>query len=59
MADPPPYPDSGDDAGVGPDRGPPAGMPRWVVVVGIVIAIGLVLVVVVLHLSGIVGPGAR
>ena len=59
MADPPPYPDTGDDTGAGPDRGATTGAPRWVSVVGIIVAIVLVLLVVVLHLSGSVGPGAH
>ncbi|MGH2532858.1 MAG: hypothetical protein ACRDJW_11220 [Thermomicrobiales bacterium] len=59
MAHPPPYPDRGDDTGVGTDRGPTAGTPRWVSVVGIIIAIGLVLLMAVLHLTGSVGPGAH
>jgi hypothetical protein len=41
MADPPPYPDS--------NGGP--GTPRWVKVFGI-IAIGLVLLFIILHLAG-------
>ncbi|HEY9476354.1 MAG TPA: hypothetical protein VIS06_21200 [Mycobacteriales bacterium] len=47
MADPPTY--SG--TGAGPDRGAPGGAPRWVKVFGI-IAITLVVVTVVLHLTG-------
>ena len=35
------------------------GTPRWLSVIGIVAAIVLVLVFVVLHLTGILGPGAR
>src|SRR2546429_3683196 len=37
MADLPPYGDTGDDAGVGPDRGSTTSIPRWVTVFGIVI----------------------
>jgi len=59
MADPPPYPDTGDDTGAGPDRGPTTGAPRWVSVVGIIVAVAVLLLVVVLHLSGSVGPGAH
>ncbi|MGH7428482.1 MAG: hypothetical protein ACREJ4_09040, partial [Candidatus Methylomirabilaceae bacterium] len=46
----PPYPDTG-DTGVGPDRGSTASTPRWVYVSGI-IAIVLVLLFVIMHLTG-------
>jgi hypothetical protein len=59
LADPPSYPDTRDDTGVGPDRGSSSSTPRWVPVVGIVIAIVLVLLLVVLHLTGVLGPGAH
>jgi len=59
MADPPPYPDSGDDTDVGPDRGSATSTPRWVFVLGIMIAIALVLLFLVLHLTGTLGPGAQ
>jgi len=45
------YPDTNDDASVGPDRESTTSTPRWVYVVGIH-AIGLVLLFVVLHLTG-------
>ena len=52
MADPPPYPDAnGDGTGVGPDRGSTTSTPRWVYVSGI-IAIVLVLLFVIMHLTG-------
>ncbi|MGH3031033.1 MAG: hypothetical protein ACRDNE_09770 [Gaiellaceae bacterium] len=59
MADPPRYPDTGDDTGVGAGRGSAASRPRWVPVLGLVIAVALVLLFVVLHLTGILGPGAH
>jgi hypothetical protein len=59
MADPPSYPDTGEDTGVGPDRRSASSTPRWVPVLGIVIAIALVLLLVVFHLTGILGPGAH
>ena len=46
--DPPPYRDAGDDTCAGPHR---RGTPRWVYVFGIV-AIVLVLLFVILHLTG-------
>ena len=59
MAELPPYRDPSDDTGVGPDRGSATSTPRWVPVLGIVIAIVLVLLLVVLHLTGVLGPGAH
>ena len=58
MADPAPYPDTGDDTGVGPDCGSTTSTPRWVKVSGI-IAIVLVLLFGILHLTGnsLGGPG--
>ena len=46
-----PYPDSGDDAGVGPDRESITRTPRWVKVFGI-IALVLVVLFAVLLLTG-------
>jgi hypothetical protein len=57
MADPPRYPDSGDDAGVGPDRGPKPGTPRWVKVFGIIAIVVVLLVVIMLLVGGGHGPG--
>jgi hypothetical protein len=59
MAHPPPYPETGDETDAPPGHGLTAGTPRWVVVVGIAVAIGLVVLVVVLHLTGSIGPGAH
>jgi t-SNARE complex subunit (syntaxin) len=55
MADPTSYPDTGDTA----DRGSATRKPRWVPVLGIAIAIVLVVLLVVLHLPGTLGPGAH
>ena len=57
MADPPRSPQSADRAGQGPDRGTDGGGPRWVVVLGIVLAVALVGLIIFLHLSGAIGPG--
>jgi hypothetical protein len=55
MADPPPYPDTGDDAGEERDRGSTTGTSRWQKVVGI---IGLVVVLLVgIRMFGAVGGG--
>jgi hypothetical protein len=59
MAHPPPYPDSGDAADVNPYRRHAGGTPRWVSAVGIGVVVGLLLLVVVLHLTGTIGPGAH
>ena len=62
MADSSPYPeskrDTGDDAGVGPDRGSSTsypGTPRWVKVSGIIVIV-LVLVVAIIKFTGVGGP---
>ena len=56
MPDSPPYPDTGDDAGVGRGGGSTTGTPRWVKVSAIV-ALVLVVLVVVMLLVG--GPGSH
>lgn len=57
MAHPPPYPDPGDDSGAA--RGPSAGPPRWMAVVGITLAIVLLGLFILLHLTGSMGSGAH
>ncbi|PZR63928.1 MAG: hypothetical protein DLM71_03540 [Chloroflexi bacterium] len=60
MADLSPDPDStGEtrDLGSGPDRESARGKRRWASVLGIIIAIVLVLLIVVAHLTGAIGPG--
>ncbi len=59
MADLPPDSDStGDprDLGVEPDRGSATGTPPWVWMLGIIIAIVVVLLLVLAHLTGAIGP---
>ena len=60
MANPPPHRDSnsdiGNETGVGPDREPTTGTPRWVKVFGI---IALVVVLLFLILMFTRGPGGR
>jgi hypothetical protein len=58
MAHPSDSPESGDTAGRGSDRDATSGTPRWLVIVGIAIALVLGLIVF-LHLSGAIGPGAH
>jgi hypothetical protein len=56
----PRYPHSdepGADTGGQPRRSQGKGRPRWVLVVGLTAAIALVLLMVVLHVTGVFGPG--
>jgi hypothetical protein len=46
MPDSPPYPDVGDDTGVGPDRESTRGTPGWVKVSAIIALVLVVLVVI-------------
>ncbi|MBJ7594278.1 MAG: hypothetical protein JF886_05335 [Candidatus Dormibacteraeota bacterium] len=57
MAELPRFPNPDEDA-VG-ERASTTGRPRWVAVVGIGVAVGLVVLVVVLHLTGVIGPGSH
>jgi hypothetical protein len=57
MADPPPYPGTGDETGVGPDRGSPPSTPRWVKVFGITVIVAVVLLIILLLIFGGHGPG--
>jgi hypothetical protein len=59
MADPPRYSETDEDAGTGPDRGAASSPPRWVFVLGMIIAIALVVLIVLLHLTGTLGPGVH
>jgi hypothetical protein len=61
MPDLPPYPEAhlDDDAGSGADRGSPQEPSRALMVVGIVIAVGLALLIVALHLTGVMGSGVH
>jgi hypothetical protein len=53
MADPPPRDrDTREDAGVSADRGSPPGMPRWVKLSGIIVAVLVLLVVIVMLIAG-------
>ncbi|MGP3925125.1 hypothetical protein [Streptomyces sp. 8N616] len=57
MADPPSGPDTGDDTGMGPDRGSTPGMPRWVKVFGLIALVVVVLLVILLLTKGPGGHG--
>jgi hypothetical protein len=58
MTDLPHHPDRGDDTGVGPHNGSTAGKRRRTYLF-VVVGVALVLVMVVLHLAGVVGPGTN
>jgi hypothetical protein len=58
MADSPRSPERG-DTGVGPDRRAASRPPRWMLVLVILIAIHLVVLIVLLHLTGTLGPGVH
>lgn len=59
MADPPRYPGTDADHGPGRQQEPANGRPGWGALPAMVLVGGLVLLVVVLHLTGTVGPGAH
>jgi hypothetical protein len=60
MANPPPYPDTGNDTGAGPDRDKePATTGKWAGRLVIALVAALVVVILILHLTGVVGPGAH
>jgi hypothetical protein len=56
MADPVPHPGSDTDTDPRPARGSTAGRRRWPSVAGITVGIAVVVLFVVLHLTGVVGP---
>ena len=55
MADPPPYPESDSDSGVGPGREYP-GTPRWVKVFGIIVIVLVLLVAIIIFTGGHTSP---
>jgi len=58
MTDPPRHPGTNEDDGPAP-KGPPGGAPRGKVVLGVTIAIALLVLIILLHLTGTIGPGAH
>jgi len=59
MADRPRYPDTGNDTGAAPEGAPAARKQRRMQLVFWIIAIALVLLVIVLHVTGTVGAGTN
>ncbi|HEX5505326.1 MAG TPA: hypothetical protein VFW96_22095 [Thermomicrobiales bacterium] len=60
MAEPLPYPDTGEDTAGAPDREAPPSTPRWVKAFGIAFLVLLLAIAVMMargHLSGGHGPG--
>jgi len=57
MADPPRSPNTEDDARRGADGPAASRAPRWVLILVALAAIALLGLMVVLHLTGIIGPG--
>ena len=58
MAHPPPYPER-DDSEMAPNRESTGDARRWISAAGIIVALILILIVVILHLSGVIGPGSH
>jgi hypothetical protein len=59
MTERPPAPNPDDDSGMVYDRESPPGMPRWVKVAGIILAVVALLVVVMLLVGGGGGHGPQ
>jgi hypothetical protein len=59
MSEPPLDSSAGVEPRVGDDREPAPSAPRWVKAVGLGVAVLVVLTLVLLHLSGAVGPSAH
>jgi hypothetical protein len=55
MADPPRYPDSKGDTGVGPDRESTTRTPRWVWVVGSIIIVASLVMLAKMILPNVMG----
>lgn len=58
MTEPPRHPGTDGNGGPDPERSP-GGASRWMVVLGVTIAIALFAMIVLLHVTGTIGPGAH
>jgi len=59
MDNPPRHPRSEQDTGRSPNWGTDRRPPRWVFVLGIIVAVALLGLMVLLHLGGTLGPGVH
>jgi len=59
MADPPAYPGTGSSDDPGQSGGQAAGRARWKTAAIVVIVIALLAVMVILHVTGVVGSGTN
>jgi hypothetical protein len=59
MDDPPRYPLPREDSDVPPALQQPTAMPRWASLLGLIAAIGVVLLILILHLAGGFSPGSH
>ncbi len=59
MPELPRFPNPDNDRDTTAERASPTGRPRWVAVVGIGVAAAVVVLVVVLHVTGVIGPGSH
>ncbi|MBJ7608862.1 MAG: hypothetical protein JF887_05460 [Candidatus Dormibacteraeota bacterium] len=59
MAELPRFPNADRDTDTSAEHVSTTGRPRWVAVLGIGLAIALVVLVMVLHVTGVIGPGSH
>jgi hypothetical protein len=58
MTHPPRHPGTDGDGGPAPE-GRPGAASRWKVVLGVTIAIAVLVLIILLHLTGTIGPGSH
>ncbi|HEX9541590.1 MAG TPA: hypothetical protein VGA04_25790 [Streptosporangiaceae bacterium] len=59
MADQPRHPDTSDDTSMGASAVPGAARPRWKIALVIVIVAAVLLLMIVLHVTGVVGANTN